>query len=169
MQKKNIFILSFLFWALGAIACLEMAIKSFTLLPFEATVGKPTDPKRDLIFFSIAFVSTLVYTFTFMLPRVFIPIAIKEVERINSLETPCWHHFYDKKQLIMLLLFIPALSLVTKHFEYIYIVCLLNGAMVFPVSMGLSAGAVSMGKEAWKQHTGNQNNDDNTLLDNVVV
>ena len=130
----------------GAFATTFMAGKTLTSLSAAAHDAPPTASARRN-YSIIALCSGVVAAAIFYLPKVFLPLAAKEIARIEALDDPRPWHFFHRWRLLALGVLIPSAVAVEKLWaDRYYVGCLVFGGNVVPVAIGLTAGATVLAR-----------------------
>lgn len=126
------------FWCCGGMGTSILCAKNlFKLGPLHSP---SSDPHH--FFIGLAIAVGFLLALLFYLPVVFIPLARREVQRIKQLENPSFHHFFEKKRLVALLLFIPSMVILNKKTEQYFVSNIIFGGLVIPVTLGLWVGGL---------------------------
>ena len=154
-SHSAVIVLGAAFWATGAAITAFMGYSNLFILSVRAD-----DAAGKEWFWPWVALAAGVLTFAvFYGPCIFIPLAFSEIERICTIAEPHAGHFFHKWRLLALVICIPCLTVLDKHFEHIYVADLLYGGSVTPVSLGLLSGTVILLLRAWRGNDPSNDND----------
>ena len=140
VNHRMVLFLGGIFWCCGATSTSFLCIKNLFIIGLKNSPS--SDPHHFWI--GVAIVTGVILAVLFYLPVVFLPLARREVQRIKQLETPSFHHFFEKKRLCALLLFIPSMVILNKRTEQYFIANMIFGGLVIPITLGLWIGGLSI-------------------------
>ena len=138
MYHRTVQFLGALFWCCGATSTSILCAKNLFIIGLKNTPS--SDPHH--FWTGMAIATGVLLALLFYLPVVFLPLARREVQRIKQLETPSFHHFFEKKRLLALLLFIPSMVILNTKTEQYFISNMIFGGLVIPITLGLWSGGL---------------------------